>query len=481
MASSPRQDCGVSRTGIEKKRWRHRVQAPFDGLMLLECFTPEPAEHHFSIVEGGARRAASQPWRDPIYSERAMSSGALTVLIHFSGHDAPGLTAQLTGILAGYEVNILDIGQAVVHEALSLGILLEVPAGESFAPLRTALQQRAARLGLQALFTTVGAEALEHWIHGLGHHHFIITVLGRTITAQQLARISAITAAHGMNADRIDRLSGQLSASAAPANACVELAVSGDAAGELAMRADFLATAQELSIDIAFQRESIFRRNRRLFAFDMDSTLIQGEVIDELAKMAGVGEQVARITEAAMRGELKFDESFTRRVALLRGLPAERAYSVIETIPLAEGAERLIRTLRLLGYKTAILSGGFTFFARDLQQRLGIDYVHANELEMADGAVTGRVIPPIVNGARKAELLASLAQRENISLEQVVAVGDGANDIPMLNLAGMGIAYRAKPLVRQSANQSISCLGLDGLLYLIGVRDRDLRAHESLT
>jgi phosphoserine phosphatase len=409
-----------------------------------------------------------------------MSSGALTVLIHFSGHDAPGLTAQLTGILAGYDVNILDIGQAVVHEALSLGILLEVPDGESFSSLRTALEERAIGLGLQARFTSVPGDALQHWIHGLRHHHFIITVLGRSITAQQLARITSIIAAHGMNVDRIDRLSGQLSACALPTNACVELAVSGDASRELSMRADFLATAQALSIDIAFQRESIFRRNRRLFAFDMDSTLIQGEVIDELAKMAGAGEQVAGITEAAMRGELKFDESFARRVALLKGLSAERVYGLLHTIPLADGAERLIRTLRLLGYKTAILSGGFTFFARHLQERLGIDYVHANELEIADGVVTGRVVPPIVNGARKADLLAEIAQRENISLEQVVAVGDGANDIPMLNLAGMGIAYRAKPVVRQSANHSISCLGLDGLLYLIGVRDRDLLPHEPL-
>jgi phosphoserine phosphatase len=256
----------------------------------------------------------------------------------------------------------------------------------------------------------------------------------------------------------------------------VELAVSGASAQEPAMRADFLAAAQELSIDIAFQRESIFRRNRRLFAFDMDSTLIQGEVIDELAKMAGVGDEVAHITEAAMRGELNFDESFTRRVGLLRGLPGERVESLLETIPLAQGAERLIRTLCMLGYKTAILSGGFTFFARRLQEQLGIDYVHANELEIADGKVTGRVVPPIVNGERKAALLAEIAHAEDISLEQVVAVGDGANDIPMLKVAGMGIAYRAKPLVRQSAPQSISALGLDGLLYLIGVRDRDLVA-----
>jgi len=399
------------------------------------------------------------------------------VLIHFSGHDAPGQTAALTGILANHGVRILDIGQAVVHESLALGILVEA-ATAAFAPVKAELTERAHALGLQARFRTVRHGEVEHWARGLHPYHFIITVLGRAITALELARVSSIVTRHGMNIDRIDRLSGKLAPEIPGGNACVELAVSGDPAKETPMRAEFLAAAQELSIDIAFQRESIFRRNRRLFAFDMDSTLIQGEVIDELARMAGVGEQVVRITEAAMRGELNFDESFTRRVGLLKGLPAERVSTLLDTIPLADGAERLIRTLKLLGYKTAILSGGFTFFARDLQRRLGIDYVHANELEIAGGAVTGRVIPPIVNGARKADLLSAIAQSEGVSLEQCVAVGDGANDIPMLNLAGMGIAYRAKPLVREKAGQAISELGLDGLLYLVGVRDRDLLLHE---
>jgi phosphoserine phosphatase len=409
-----------------------------------------------------------------------MSSAVLTkaVLIHFSGPDGPGLTAELTKILALHDVNILDIGQAVVHENLALGMLIEVPAATDFALLKSELQSRAHELSLQAHFKVIRQEAIKHWVHGLHQNHFIITVLGRCITAEQLARVSGIIAAHGMNVNRIDRLSGQLTPGVEAANACVELAVSGESSREPHMRAEFLATAQELSIDVAFQRESIFRRNRRLFAFDMDSTLIQGEVIDELAKMAGVGDRVIQITESAMRGKLGFDESFTRRVALLKGLSAERVRSLIDAIPLAEGAERLVRTLRLLGYKTAILSGGFTFFARSLQERLGIDYVHANELEIVDGLVTGRVIPPIINGDRKAEILAEIARSESISLEQVVAVGDGANDIPMLSLAGMGIAYRAKPLVRQKADQSISCLGLDGLLYLLGVRDRDLQPHE---
>lgn len=411
-----------------------------------------------------------------------MSSGVLGkfVLIHFSGHDHPGLTAELSSTLARYRIRVLDIGQAVVHESLSLGILIEVPPDSSFAPLKAELIIRAHELNLQVRFTSVRRESLQHWLRGLHQQHFIITVLGRAITAEHLARVTTIIAAHAMNVDRIERLSGELAPEDHPANACIELAVSGDASGEPAMRADFLAAAQELSIDVAFQRESIYRRNRRLFAFDMDSTLIQGEVIDELARLAGVGEAVVRITEAAMRGELNFDESFARRVALLRGLSAAHVYSLLDTIPLADGAERLTRTLRLLGYKTAILSGGFTFFARHLQQRLGIDYVHANELEIVDGVVTGRVLRPIVNGERKAALLGEIAHGEDISLEQVVAVGDGANDIPMLKLAGMGIAYRAKPLVRQSAPHSMSALGLDGLLYLIGVHDRDLHPHEPL-
>jgi phosphoserine phosphatase len=408
-----------------------------------------------------------------------MSTGDLgkAVLIHFSGHDHPGLTAELTSTLARHRIRILDIGQAVVHEALSLGILIELPGDSRLAALRHELVLRGHELNLQVRFRSVPPDSVRHWLHGLEQHHFIITVLGRSITAEHLARVTAIIASHEMNVDRIDRLSGELSPEDGSAGGCVELAISGAAAREPAMRAEFLVAAQELSIDIAFQRESIFRRNRRLFAFDMDSTLIQGEVIDELAKMAGVGEQVAHITEAAMRGELGFDESFARRVALLKGLSAERVHAMTDTIPLAQGAERLIRTLRLLGYKTAILSGGFTFFARNLQQTLGIDYVHANELEIADGMVTGRVLPPIVNGERKAALLGEIALREGISTEQVVAVGDGANDIPMLKIAGMGIAYRAKPIVRQNAPQSISRLGLDGLLYLIGVRDRDLPTH----
>ena len=399
-----------------------------------------------------------------------------TILIHFSGRDRPGLTAELTAILASFDTCVLDVGQAVVHETLSLGLLVEIPQGESFRGVQDTLVARSKELRLQVEFTSIARHDLDDWISSQGKDQFIVTILGRAISANHLAQVSAIVAQHGLNVDRIERLSGRLSLAvhSPDANACVELTVSGDSSSEQSMRAAFLATAHDLKIDIAFQRESIFRRNRRLFAFDMDSTLIEGEVIDELARLAGVADEVTKVTESAMRGEIEFQQSFRRRVALLRGLPEARVHELLDTIPLVEGAEQLIGTLKMLGYKTAILSGGFNFFAQHLQKRLGIDYVFANDLDIADGLVTGEVRTPIVDGARKAELLRQIAALENISLDQVVAVGDGANDLPMLGIAGMGIAFRAKPLVRQTASHAVSFLGLDSLLYLIGVRDRDL-------
>jgi phosphoserine phosphatase len=404
-----------------------------------------------------------------------------TILIHFSGRDRPGLTTELTAILARYDACVLDIGQAVVHETLSLGLLVEIPRGESFRGLQDALIAKSRELGLQAAFTPIAKADLDDWISSQGKDQFIVTILGRAITADHLARVSAIIAEHGLNVDRIERLSGRLSLAVhtPDANACVEFTVNGNSSSEASMRAAFLATAHDLKIDIAFQRESVFRRNRRLFAFDMDSTLIEGEVIDELAKLAGVADEVVKVTESAMRGEIEFQESFRRRVALLRGLKETRVRELLDTIPLVEGAEQLIGTLKMLGYKTAILSGGFNFFAQHLQRRLGIDYVFANDLDIVNGVVSGEVRTPIVDGARKAELLRQIAGQENISLDQVVAVGDGANDLPMLGIAGMGIAFRAKPLVRQTASHAVSFLGLDSLLYLIGVRDRDLRSSDN--
>jgi phosphoserine phosphatase len=402
------------------------------------------------------------------------------VLINISGHDKPGLTSSLGGILAAHDIRILDIGQAVVHEALALGMLIEVPARSSFTAIKKDLIVRAHELDIQIRFSIISQEQFDHWAAAQAKERFIITVLGREITAEQLSRVSTIISENDLNIDRIERLSGRLSlATPSNANACVEFRVSGRPHSADDMRAALLALTHELSIDIAFQRESIYRRNRRLFVFDMDSTLIQAEVIDELARLNGVGDQVASLTEAAMRGQLDFKQSFIQRVALLRGLPEVRLQQVLNTIPLAKGAERLISTLKSLGYKTAILSGGFTFFGEYLQARLGIDHVHANQLEVIDGQVTGRVGAEIVDGAKKAQLLRDIAKRENISLDQVVAVGDGANDLPMLNIAGMGIAFHAKPLVRQSANHAVSYLGLDSILYLIGVRDRDLAAIEA--
>ena len=295
-----------------------------------------------------------------------------------------------------------------------------------------------------------------------------------------MASISATISTHSFNIDRIERLSGRLSLTGrvADATACIELEISGERDDSAGLRATLMELTHKFEIDIAFQRESIYRRNRRLVAFDMDSTLIQAEVIDELAKLHGVGEQVSTITAAAMRGELDFKQSLTRRVELLRGLPSHRLQELLHSVELADGAERLISTLKALGYKTAILSGGFDFFGKHLQGRLGIDYVFANDLEIANGTLTGRLASEIVDGAKKAELLHSIARKENISLDQVVAVGDGANYLPMLNMAGMGIAFHAKPLVRESANHAVSHLGLDSILYLLGVRDRDLDRAE---
>ncbi len=240
------------------------------------------------------------------------------------------------------------------------------------------------------------------------------------------------------------------------------------------MRARLLQISMEIGVDISFHVDDIYRRNRRLVVFDMDSTLIQAEVIDELAKEAGVGAEVAAITAAAMRGELDFRQSLTRRVALLAGLPEETLATVAARIRLTDGAELVTSTLKRLGYKIGILSGGFDYFGRRLQAQLGFDYMHANRLEIVDGRLTGRVVGEIIDGVRKAELLRQIAAAEGLRLEQTIAVGDGANDLPMLSVAGLGVAFHAKPVVRQQASGAISDMGLDGLLYLIGIREREL-------
>lgn len=410
--------------------------------------------------------------------EMAILPGARVLHIDITGHDRAGVTHSLTQILASCGARILDIGQAVIHDSLALGMLVEFTDEMKSSAVLTELLLKAHQLGIQIRFTAISGEEYEEWVASQTKRRFLLTVLAPEITAEHLAGVSGILAAAGLNIDRIDRLSGRTPL--APTNSkrrvCVEMAVSGETADEDGIRGQLLKLTADYDIDIAFQHDNVYRRNRRLVAFDMDSTLIQAEAIDELAKLAGAGEQVAAITEAAMRGELDFQGSFRRRVALLKGLPESALQRVIDTIPLMDGAERLTGTLRRLGYKTAILSGGFTFVGRELQRRLDIDYLHANELDIHDGFVTGEVKGEIVDGARKAALLTEIAHRENLSMEQVIAVGDGANDLPMLRLAGLGIAFRAKPLVRQSARQAISTMGLDGILFLLGVRDREMPA-----
>jgi phosphoserine phosphatase len=396
------------------------------------------------------------------------------LLINISGEDKPGLTANVTDILAGFDVNILDVGQAVIHDTLSLGILVELPSTETHSSVLKDILFRAHELGIQVRFTPISEESYGHWVSGQGRARYIITLLARKVTARHLARVTSVVARYELNIDAINRLSGRVPLGDLDdlSKACVEFSVRGRLQDIQTFRADLLELASEMDVDLAFQEDNMYRRNRRLVAFDMDSTLIETEVIDELARLAGVGEEVSAITERAMHGEIDFSESFRRRVALLKGLDESVLAEVAENLPLTEGAERLIGTLRSLGYKTAILSGGFTYFGRWLQQRLGIDYVYANELEIEDGKVTGEVTGPIVDGLRKASLLREIAQREGIDLEQVISVGDGANDLPMLSIAGLGIAFRAKPLVKQNAEQSISTLGLDGILYLLGISDR---------
>lgn len=395
------------------------------------------------------------------------------LLIQATGQDHPGIIEKLTATLAGQKVRILDIGQAVIHRTLNLGFLVEFDGN---AETSRKLAEVGRELGLDVRTSTVSRDEYEAWVARHGEARHIITLFGPCIQAEHLERLGRLTHAFGLNVAVVTRLSGRVSLikPCAENNACIELSVRGTPSDPVALRRELLAIAHELQCDIGFQEDNVWRRNRRMIAFDMDSTLIQAEVIDELARAYGVVDQVSKITEAAMNGELDFDQSLRMRLSLLKGLRTDVMDSIAHNLQLTPGAEKLIRTVRALGYKTAILSGGFTYFGHYLQRKLGIDYVHANELEIEDGKLTGNVIGPIVNGARKAQLLQELALRDNIVLDQVIAVGDGANDLPMLGIAGLGIAYHAKPRVRESAKQQISTAGLDGILYLIGVRDREV-------
>jgi len=396
------------------------------------------------------------------------------ILINISGPDREGVTAALTEILARYEAVILDIGQADIHHTLALGILFKTDSRRSGEILKELLF-KTADLKVQVQFNIISPEDYDKWVGMQGKNRYIITILGRQITARQICETTRIISEQGLNIDNISRLTGRmpLDESKLPATkACIQFSVRGTPSDIEQMKRDLMNLASTLNFDISLQEDTIYRRCRRLICFDMDSTLIRTEVIDELADRAGVGDEVRAITESAMRGEIDFKESFTRRVGLLKGLDVAVMKDIAENLPITEGVERMMSVLKRSGYKTAILSGGFTYFGNYLKQRFGFDYVYANELEVgSDGKLTGRYVGDIVDGQRKRELLRLLAQVEGINIAQTIAVGDGANDLPMLSEAGLGIAFHAKPKVKAEAGQSISTTGIDGVLYFLGFKD----------
>ncbi|WP_299150055.1 phosphoserine phosphatase SerB [uncultured Acinetobacter sp.] len=399
------------------------------------------------------------------------------ILISFLGPDQPNQFTRLMQVLSAHSLQILDVGQAVIHNQLTLGIVVSSNDQTATALAMKEILILAHDIGLTVRFKPISTAEYGQWVKEGGRTRYIVTALAPELNASHLQAVTHIVSSQGFNIETVTRLSGRPAldgSSKGPKRACIQFGLSGQMLDAAAMRAACLSLSNELNVDVAVQEDNAYRRNRRLVCFDMDSTLIEQEVIDELAIEAGVGTQVAEITERAMQGELDFQQSFRARVALLEGMDAAVLPKIAERLTVTEGAVRLISTLKALGYRTAILSGGFQYFAEYLQAKLGIDEVHANCLDVRDGKVTGEVKGHIVDGARKALLLKQIADEMGISLEQTIAVGDGANDLPMLSIAGLGVAFRAKPLVRQNATQAISSVGLDGVLYLLGMHDKDL-------
>ena len=395
------------------------------------------------------------------------------ILIRITGNDRPGLTASIMEILASKDAKILDIGQADIHSTLSLGILIRI-GDEVSGQVMKELLFKATELGVHIGFAPVTDEEHEEWVACQGKNRYILTLIGRTLSARQIEAATKVITKQGLNIDSILRLTGRMSIKRPEPNmrACIEFSLRGTPVDRAAMQEELMHISSDMEIDFSFQKDDMYRRMRRLICFDMDSTLIQTECIDELADRAGVGDQVKAITESAMRGEIDFKESFTRRVALLKGLDSSVFEDIANKMPITEGVDRLMAVLKRCGYKIAILSGGFTYFGEFLQRKYGIDYVYANELEIDDnGKLTGRYVGEIVDGHRKAELLKLIAQVEKVNLAQTIAVGDGANDLPMLGQAGLGIAFHAKPRVVANAKQSLNTIGIDGVLYFLGFKD----------
>lgn len=383
------------------------------------------------------------------------------LLLTVSGKDHPGITARLTGVLARHHAELLDIDQVVLHGRLTLCLRVSLPPRHG--ALRDLLVEAKAlgvSLDLEPLTSPLGAPEGTGWV---------VTALSTRLDTAALHALTRCLAEHNVNVEKVARLSEDCLSS-------IELRVRlGEDVDPKALRRELLALSMEGGFDVALQPVSLYLRSKRLVVLDMDSTLVQIEVIDELARRAGVVDRVSAITERAMRGEMDFNASLLERVALLEGLEASALDDIAHSLPLTDGAERLIRVLKRLGFRTAVLSGGFDVPVEALRRRLGIDYAYANTLEVVDGRLTGKLMGPIVNAERKAELLVQIAEQEGILLDQVIAVGDGANDLLMLEKAGLGIAFRAKPKLREAADTSISSTGLDGILYLLGINARELR------
>ena len=403
-----------------------------------------------------------------------MTSTLQRVLVTVSGPDTAGITCILTGIIADGGGTLMDIEQVVLSGQLTLCLVVAVPRGKS-GPGSAVLKDllfAAKELGLELDFKVLdpnGSEAASTST-AQATKQYSITVLGDVVDAGVVHAITSCLAKHHANIDEIQRLSeGDLS------SLQIVISVGVDEAGENALQASLVKVARDKDVDLAFQVEDLARRTKRLVVFDMDSTLIRIEIIDELARAHGVYDDVAAITATAMAGGMPFEESLRLRVSKLAGLPVQALHKLSAELPLTEGAEDLLRVLRALGFKTAVISGGFSFAADALRARLGLDYSYSNVLEVKDGKLTGRVIEPIVGPQRKADLLDALAQREGIPLEQTIAVGDGANDLLMLEKAGLGIAFHAKAKLRDAADTSVSRGGLDRVLYLLGLHARDVR------